>query len=83
MSSRREGSSPYQPVSSRSPVGVIQASVAFRSQGANLLPVGNKLIFLQKDLRGVLWVRLLQTFCIAAKCVNLIQRQSRCSVTAV
>lgn len=37
-------------VSAKLPVGVIQASMAFSCESANLLPVGDKFIFLQQDL---------------------------------
>lgn len=37
-------------VSAILPVGVIQASMALSCESANLLPVGDKFIFLQQDL---------------------------------
>lgn len=57
--------------------------MALSGEGANLLPVGDEFVLLQEDLRGVLWVRLLQAFRITAKCVNLIQKNARRSVNAV
>lgn len=50
--------------------------MAFSCESANLLPVGDKFIFLQQNLGGVLWMCLLQTFCITAKCVNLVQQKT-------
>lgn len=48
--------------------------MALRSQSTNLFPVGDKLILLQMDLGGVLGMGLLQALCIAAQCVDLVER---------
>lgn len=55
----------------RLPVGVIEASMSLRCQGTDLLPVGNELISLQVNLRGILGVCLLQTVRLTAKSVYL------------
>lgn len=54
-----------------SPVGVVEAGVAFGSQGADLLPVGDELVPLLLYLIGVLGVRLLQTLRLHAQGVDL------------
>lgn len=65
----------HQTVSNSLPVGVIQAGVALSGQCANLLPVSDKLVFLQMDLGGILGMCLLKALCITTKCVDLIERE--------
>lgn len=45
--------------------------MALGSQRADLLPVGNELVSLEVDLRGVLGVSLLQTLCFTTQSVHL------------
>lgn len=45
--------------------------MALSSQGADLLPVGNELVSLEVDLRGILGVSLLQTLRFTAQSVHL------------
>lgn len=56
-------------------VGVVEASVAFGGQSADLLPVGDQFFLLQMDLGGVLGVGLLQALHVSAQGVHLSQRE--------